>query len=187
MTRFDLTLKNEKARSYRLISRFIILLNVIGIIYFLATRPVSFKTAFTPVIVLVASFFYFAFIVTEIIAKKPSYDTLHRTILALCMFSWVGNGLWWIGFLDMLFILLDSLAFRTLHVIVTDRYIQLPSFPKKMVQWKELHNAVLKDGIITFDFKNNKLFQHPVLHSDWDIEEEVFNQFCQQCLAASDK
>ena len=57
------------------------------------------------------------------------------------------------------------------------------SFPKKIVDWAELNNVVIKDGLITVDFKNNKLVQKEIdEHVSVAIELE-FNDYCKSRLA----
>ncbi|HKG67554.1 MAG TPA: hypothetical protein VKA92_01705, partial [Segetibacter sp.] len=50
--------------------------------------------------------------------------------------------------------------------------------------WNEINNALIKDGLITIDLKNNKLFQKEIDgHVSADIEKE-FNDFCKQHIHA---
>jgi hypothetical protein len=57
-------------------------------------------------------------------------------------------------------------------------------FPKKY-EWTEIDNIVLNGGILTIDFKNNKLLQ---LETDdeeddeYDVEDEEFNNYCRKHL-----
>jgi hypothetical protein len=185
MQKFELVLKNEKEKTYRTISQLLVLLNAIGIIYPIAIGPKDFKNLWLPLLSLAMTFFYFLFVVVERIAKKPSPDDLHRYVFFFFSSAWIAVGLWWISLLLLMFIILDILVHRKLILTITDRFIRLPTVPKKIVQWNELNNAILKDGIITIDFKNNKLFQYPILNSDWDVNEETFNQFCKLRLASS--
>ncbi len=48
---------------------------------------------------------------------------------------------------------------------------------KKLSAWNELSNVVLKDGLLTLDYKNNKLLQTEV-SEDFYIKESEFNAFC---------
>lgn len=43
-------------------------------------------------------------------------------------------------------------------------------------EWGELNNIILKDNLITFDFKNNKLLQLNITENN--IDENSFNTFC---------
>jgi hypothetical protein len=82
----------------------------------------------------------------------------------------------------LLFILLDFIAHKKLVVDVTDKRIVVPFVLQRTVDWDEVNNVILKDGLLTIDFKNNKLFQQLILNSDEDINEKEFNEFCHQQL-----
>ena len=56
------------------------------------------------------------------------------------------------------------------------------SFPKKRYQWKDINNVVLKDGLLTVDKKDNKIYQKEVDEMVSVKVEEEFNQFCRQQL-----
>ena len=59
------------------------------------------------------------------------------------------------------------------------------NFPARHYTWKDIQNVVLKDNIITIDFKNNKIFQKETeTETSPEIEKE-FNGFCEQHLAAA--
>jgi hypothetical protein len=80
---------------------------------------------------------------------------------------------------------MDYLSTRKMIVTVSQNNIRYPSFPQKNIPWRELSNVVLKDGLLTIDFKNNKLIQQPILNSDWDINEAEFNTFCRRQLQST--
>ena len=63
--------------------------------------------------------------------------------------------------------------------------IVINTFPKKHFHWNSVQNVIIKDDVITIDFKSNKLIQK-------DINEPVsmnitneFNEFCAQQIAIS--
>ncbi len=57
---------------------------------------------------------------------------------------------------------------------------------QKEIPWSSLNNVILKDGLLTMDYKNNKLFQQETDEldddEDDDVTEEEFNAFCRECL-----
>ena len=67
----------------------------------------------------------------------------------------------------------------------TDRIIVKKLF-KRTIEWNELSNAMIKDGLLTLDFKNNKLFQAETdddeNNDEYDASEEEFNDFCKAHL-----
>ena len=60
--------------------------------------------------------------------------------------------------------------------------ISFNTLPRKVLKWNEINNALIKDGLITIDQKNNKLFQREIEgYVSADIEKE-FNAFCYHCI-----
>jgi hypothetical protein len=57
-------------------------------------------------------------------------------------------------------------------------------FVKKNIFWNELDNAMVKDELITLDFKNNKILQETVDTQKSQIDEQAFNSFCKKQLQA---
>jgi hypothetical protein len=50
---------------------------------------------------------------------------------------------------------------------------------KKKYPWTALQSVILKDGLLTLDFRNNVLFQKEVLDDDEpDADEDEFNDYC---------
>lgn len=55
----------------------------------------------------------------------------------------------------------------------------------KKIQWNELTNVLIKDGLLTMDFKNNKLIQLETddeEDDDYEVDEEEFNSYCRKHL-----
>ncbi|MEN9685000.1 MAG: hypothetical protein RLZZ28_786, partial [Bacteroidota bacterium] len=65
----------------------------------------------------------------------------------------------------------QELAFDGEEIIVN-------SLPKKRYEWQDISNIVLKDGMLTIDFKNNKLIQKEIETPGTIQEEKEFNEFC---------
>jgi hypothetical protein len=60
--------------------------------------------------------------------------------------------------------------------------IRYTSFPVRSIDWDQLNNAILKDGILTIDFKNNRVLQAEIEDRMNDVNEVEFNDFCRQQL-----
>ena len=72
-------------------------------------------------------------------------------------------------------------------IIITDVNIILPGLAgERIIDWNELINVIKKYDLLTLDFKNNKLLQVQVINTD-GINEDEFNQFCQQRLSIKNK
>lgn len=56
--------------------------------------------------------------------------------------------------------------------------IAISGFPEKKLEWNAMANVVLKDNLLTLDYKNNKLFQAEIPYNISAEEEKAFNAFC---------
>jgi hypothetical protein len=63
-----------------------------------------------------------------------------------------------------------------------DRVV-LNTFPRKKFSWNDLANVVLKDNLLTVDFKNNKLIQKELDEGVSIQTEQEFNEFCRAQLS----
>lgn len=77
--------------------------------------------------------------------------------------------------------ILYKLSLQKLQFIFTGEKVVKINFPKKEFAWNELNNVILKDRILTLDFKNNKLLQAEIEKSQ-DVNEVEFNSFAQSHL-----
>lgn len=61
--------------------------------------------------------------------------------------------------------------------------VVLNTFPKKYIAWAELQNVLIKDNVLTIDFKNNKLVQKDINEPVTASIEAEFNAFCSEQLS----
>lgn len=68
-------------------------------------------------------------------------------------------------------------------VLFTEEGIHLTRVFKTIIfSWDAMANVILKDNILTIDFKSNKIIQVEVAENSKAIEEESFNSFCVSLL-----
>ena len=113
--------------------------------------------------------------------KKPFYDR-----------AYLVTGLLWMGmpYLQWLFIPFMALAFLEhqvkfpLEIGFSETQIVLNTLFKKKYTWAQLSNVMLKDGMLTMDFANNRILQREIEDDDEedDASEEEFNLFCREQL-----
>ncbi|HTA27799.1 MAG TPA: hypothetical protein VK809_08420 [Bacteroidia bacterium] len=100
----------------------------------------------------------------------------------LLILMWLPVSIW-LAIVHIILLVLDTIARRSLKVNFNADNIEYPSFPKRNIQWDELANVILKDGLLTMDFKNNKLIQDEIKISE-QVNETAFNRYCEQQLKA---
>jgi hypothetical protein len=86
--------------------------------------------------------------------------------------------------------LLERNALLSPEIGFSRDHVRFNGWPEKKYNWSEFSNIILKDGILTIDFRNNKLFQKETDDSenpDYDGTEEEFNDFCAEQLLIAKK
>ncbi len=83
----------------------------------------------------------------------------------------------------MLLFLLYTITLQKFRYNFDSSIIEQKNFPWKKYKWNELKNVILKDDMLTMDFKNNKLMQAEIVNAD--IDESEFNAFAKKQLSLS--
>lgn len=97
-------------------------------------------------------------------------------ILGFYMGLYLYQGYWWVSLGLLLIILLYTMAVQVRVLHVSAEGLRLEGFPSQKIAWQELNNLVLRDGLLTIDFRSNRLMQQEV---DGGVEEQAFNAFCE--------
>jgi Mg2+/Co2+ transporter CorB len=91
----------------------------------------------------------------------------------------------WLVFLFIILALLEYQAKYSVEIGFSDNEIVINSLLKKRYAWKDFSNIVLRDGLLTLDFTNNRILQREVEDDeDDDADEDEFNDYCKKQLAS---
>lgn len=82
------------------------------------------------------------------------------------------------GILLIIMAILGMIMRRNLKVVFNEESAVFYTFPKKKFIWEEFENVLYKDGILTVDFKNNRIVQEQVIVKTPDFIVSEFNTFC---------
>lgn len=178
MKRFEITLKNEKAKFYQRLSWFIIIINTVLLLYlaFFAADNAESKRGIVFLILLSICFsLYFYF-------RNTKYQIGFHLFFFLIVLVWISMEKYWFAGINLLFDILGTIATRKFIVAFSQSKVVYPSLPMKNIAWAELNNVVLKDGLLTIDFKSNKLIQQKIDEEKTNVDEQEFNDFCRQHL-----
>ena len=180
MQKFELVLINEKVKQYTLLALLTIALNIVGLSYLAVTRS---EIRYWCIAVILLILVLFA--IQQIAKKKHREFSAQAGSILLIIASYIGFNFWWPALIMAILAVLYIISIRQFIVSVNANNIIYPSFPKKIIQWNELNNVIMKDGLLTLDFKNNKLIQVLVRRDQThhDLEEKDFNDFCRKQLS----
>jgi hypothetical protein len=181
MQQFQITLKNEKRSLYKRIAILIIFINLVFLLYAACFSPVK-SIQYKSIALLV--FLLFVFLLQRYFKNSKYEFGLHPYFFFIMLF-WANLELYWLAAAMFIFDMLHTMATRKLTIGVSTTDISWPSaFPKK-VQWAALNNILLKDNLLTVDFKNDKIVQQYIDETTIAVNEAEFNDFCRQQLSTT--
>lgn len=173
---YVVTLKNERAKYVNTVS---ILLSLISAAFFLIQhfRPQKENLIFIVSFLLISG----GLIWNRYVFVKRQKNVFYSRILLVAGLTWFAMpSLPWIGIPILLLALLEKQAKFHLEIGFTGERIVFNTLFKRKFQWADFNNIVLKDGMLTLDFKNNKLFQKETIDDDTDADEDEFNEYCRK-------
>jgi uncharacterized membrane protein len=179
MPQYELILKNEKAKFYQSSMLLIILLSILSFI-FLAYYTNDLDSRRRLAVAAIAIILYLIF---DQLTKNRYNLKLKPIALIYAFYTFIRTGYYIPAIALLILMLFYYLSIRELIVKVNKQMIYYPSFPKKEFNWNQLNNVLLKDEILTIDFKNNKLFQQNIDPHLSRVNEAEFNEFCKQQLS----
>lgn len=176
MEQFDITLKNGKIKFYNNIAFIFLLLNFAVFIFLLFYDAFRYPAlAFIVALIIYIGMRWYLFK-----TNKTDY-IIDEFVFFIPAAGWLGMHSYLVAAGCLLMGLLYKLSLQKLKFVFTRINIVKTNFPKKEFAWNELNNVILKDHILTLDFKNNKLIQAEIEKSQV-INEAAFNSFAQSKL-----
>lgn len=122
-----------------------------------------------------------------IIKKRKKGEAFFRLGLFICAIGWILGPVRnvWMAILYAVAGLLEKQVKFPAEIGFSEAEISFNSLPRKVLYWNEIKNVVIKDGLITIDQHNNKLYQKEIEgYVTADIENE-FNDFAKRCVASA--
>lgn len=123
--------------------------------------------------------------------EAPRYVRVIKVLLIICALvllirEWLMNNRIPVSLLIIattafiLLALLEKQAKLSPEIRFSPAQIIFNRLMKKKFAWSEIDNVILKDGLLTVDFKNNKLFQQEI--EEKGLSEEEFNNWVRKYL-----
>lgn len=123
--------------------------------------------------------------ILSIIRKRRNGFAYFRLALLIAAVGWFfgTERNIWMGILYAIAGLLEKQVKFPQEIGFSKDEIVFNTFPKRRLRWLDVSNVLIKDGIITIDQKNNKLFQKEIDEGVSPQVENEFNEFCRLQLA----
>ena len=170
MQQFEIIIKNDKVKLYRTIAKIFLLLNFAVFIFLL-----FYETYRYPSIAFLIAFILYLLLRQYLFRKGHVNNILDEFVFFIPAAGWLGMHNYMIGIGCILMGLLYKLSLQEIKFVFGHENIIKMNFPQKIIDWDLLNNVILKDNILTLDFKNNRLLQAEVEKNG--INEIDFNSF----------
>ncbi len=176
---FQITLINDKIKLYQRFGWFLIIVffAVASYFYFF----VNSTNDYTGGIIFLASI---ALLLTLKFAVKKTKQIIDiRYFFALAILALFINQQYLFASLALVLMFLFTISTLPKILTVNIDGIQYPSFPIRKIHWQELNTALIKDGLLTIDFKSDKIIQQFIVEAKTNVSEQEFNDFCNKYIS----
>ena len=177
---YRFTLKDNSERAYRLFNWFLFFLQVV------AAGTVGLRAADKDVklgIYILLAFYAAVCLVYLLVRKrKKSFETFSLIMALLYADFWLKHvGVLALFIFVAVFLFVQAVQKKKTYLLFSERGAELTRvFKTVLFPWSLLENAILKDGLLTVNFKSNKLMQAEIVEGPDAVDEKEFNSFCSE-------
>jgi hypothetical protein len=174
---YVVTLKRENAHKTDLISLLLLIFSLFAFSFAMLRNGLSFFLCLGIAIILSG-------LLISLRSARKKKEMRFRYWLFAAGICWIGMPfLQWMIIPFFIMALLEAQAKYPLEIGFYSEGVVLNSLFNKKFPWNSFQSIILKDGILTLDFNNNKLIQKEVLDDDDpDAREDEFNDYCRSKL-----
>ena len=170
-----------KQRDFKLVDNITLMMLFLAIVVLLesALTPFSEASVFPITIVaLIVGWVGFTFVRKR--NGKPAFFRIAMLFAAWGLIRVLPMPYTWLTAVYVIAAVMEKQVKFPREIAFDDEEIVFNTFPRSHYHWSEFSNVVLKDGLITIDFKNNKLIQKELDSNVSPQLEQDFNDFCKE-------
>lgn len=151
---FRFSIENEKYFLYRKMGAILLLINGLAFLYLSGADLLPFtKLLFIFLGVILLLYAMYAFFSKS---RERSYIILYL----VCAFAWISEMGYFSPAVLLTVLMTLQIMAQTRVAVELDKYgVRIRSFRDRFFIWENIKHAVMKDGIMTIDLINNKIFQ----------------------------
>ncbi len=179
---YRFTLKDNNEKTYRLFNVFLFFLHIVaaGV---LALNAVENKVKLSLYILL--GFYLLVYLVYFFFKRHPkALETCSLIMALLYMNFWFRYVAVVAGIIFVVvYLFVAVVQAKKTSVLFSDNGVHLTRVFKTIIfPWSAMANVILKDNLLTIDFKTNKIIQVEISENELAVDEEGFNVFCTEQL-----
>ncbi len=171
-------LKNKNTKFIDIIG---LLLSILSVIFFTRELVTSHQPGLAYLLGIIA---IIAILVWNLVQSSKGKKVYYSRALLVAALVWMKMPYFqWLTFVFIILALLEYQAKYSLEIGFSDKEIVINSLFKRRYQWAQFDNILLKDGLLTLDFTNNRILQREVEDDEDDeADEDEFNAWCRKQL-----
>jgi hypothetical protein len=184
MNQFTFTLKDNNQKAFNSFFWFMFFLHLIAASVVVSNASDKLQKIIAIAVmaayfILTAAFF--------LLKNKLKLNIYQHIVFGLMILFWLMQTAWLPAIICITAIVFAYKIVKTKSkaVFSTENIIVIKSLFKKVHIWAAIENVVLKDNLLSIDFKDNQLMQIEIANESTLIDEKNFNQFCKQQLVNS--
>ncbi len=183
MNQFSFTLKDNNQKAFNSFFWFLLFLHIMAAST-VVINPGSKLQKVTAVIVIAGYFILTA--AFFLLKKKFTLSVYQSLVFGIMVLFWLTQAAWLLAIICMaaIFFAYKILQTKSTAIFSTQNITLTKLLFKKVYDWAAIENVVLKDNLLSVDFKNNQLMQAEIAGDSPAIDEKEFNQFCRLQLSA---
>jgi hypothetical protein len=186
---FTFIVRDKKFEGYKKIASFFFLINAILFFFWAQASPgTSRRMALFMIAAVLVVYAIYHWLYKQ--KKEKSFIVIYLLVTTV----WVTEtSYWYAGLLFLLLLILQARMENDFWIRISSARITISSLIRKHYEWSAFDNIVLKDGLLTLDFKNNRIIQAEPDGKYWENGastetgnytgfEQDFNEFCREHL-----
>ena len=178
MTTYNFKLKDNKEKPYRQFVWFLFSLHLVaaGIFALNASENVV-KLSLS---ILMGFYVIIAAVYYLVRTRKNALETASLILALLYANFWFSHvGIIALLIFAAIFLFVTAVQGKKTAIQIAETGVHLTRVFKTVIfPWSEMDNVILKDNLLTIDFKTNKIIQVEVVETAPAIDEVEFNNFC---------
>ena len=179
--KYSFTLKDNNQKAYNLFTWFLFFLHIAAAIFALNTDDNKVRLS----IYILLGFYAILSTVYYFYRKHPKALETFSLIMALMYanFWFQQVGIFALLVFAAVYLIVTLVKGKSTTVLFSQEGVHLTRVFKTVVfPWTEMDNVILKDNLLTVDFKTNKIIQVEISENNKMIDETEFNFFCKKLI-----
>ena len=181
MIQYEIEIRNDKKKSYRVFHWFALVISLAGFLLLLLYDNWLWEASFA--ILVLGGYFLYRLYLRKKNKDLPLFDDNGYFFLIIAL-GWAVLYKFLLAFICLVLGLIYKLAMQKISFLFQKEKVVKTNFPRQEMDWQSIDNVILKDGILTIDFKNNRIIQGDII-AHKEIDEAAFNAFARLLIINS--